>query len=109
MDRCRTAAERLEVAVAGGYSDNGLCHGESGRALALAVLGWTLDDQQLVERATKTFCRPKRRYNDDDVGLMTGSPGVVLAHLAVTGKAAPPIAFVRSALAAGDRLAGRRA
>jgi hypothetical protein len=92
--RARLAATRIRESLTGFVADAGLCHGASGRALALAVIASTLGNDRDRQLAREVFERLPKTDVPRDVGLMTGEPGVVVAQLAVEQLAPAPIAFV---------------
>ena len=92
--RTQLAAERLAASLSGPIHDRGLCHGRSGRALALAVVADHLGDNALGSKARMDLAAMGESAGNLDVGLMNGESGVVLARLVGAGLARPPIAFV---------------
>ena len=93
-DRTQLAAERLAASLSGPIHDRGLCHGRSGRALALAVVADHLGDDALATKARMDLAAMGQSAGHPDLGLMNGESGVVLARLAGAGLARAPIAFV---------------
>jgi hypothetical protein len=68
--------------------DHGLCHGASGRALALHVMNG-LPRVAIGQKLANT--RPA--FSVDDHSLMTGSIGRTITRLAIEGVAPTPLAF----------------
>lgn len=93
--RAANAAGRTREAVQAGLADDGLCHGLSGRMLALQILsGQSATAQPLP--ALGAFQPPAFsgfRASNSDVSLMTGASGRVAAKLGMAGLAQPPIAL----------------
>ena len=91
--RVATAAMRTRSALETMEFDDGLCHGASGRALAVLVmttaLGEPCDAAELLNRLAVMRERPLVR----DFSLMKGESGRVLTRLAIAGLADPPIAL----------------
>lgn len=92
--RTQLAAERLAASMFGPTHDRGLCHGRSGRALALAVVADHLGDNALSARACSDLVAMGKAPEGVDLGMMNGETGVAIARLAGAGLARPPIAFL---------------
>ena len=92
--RIARAALLTSEATREGVADDGLCHGLSGRQLALSIMGWP--------RATIAQLGGGARFSHEsnDLTLMTGEPGRVVAALVLSGLAQPPVALSLSPVSA---------
>jgi hypothetical protein len=87
VQRIERAAKFTRAAFARDDADDGLCHGASGRALALVVMN-AMPRDVIAEKLAST--RPM--FAADDHSLMTGGLGRTVTRLVLGGLAPVPLA-----------------